>query len=80
MSGIHFFNCRNCLLSVFLFCLLVQFFHSTRLVELTVGFEEREDGEVFVAQHAHYEDFAEALMEPELEDDAFADYNNALTH
>ena len=51
-----------------------------RLIEFTVGFEGREDGEVFVAEHAHYEDFAEALMEPELEDDAFADYNNALTH
>ena len=48
--------------------------------EFSVGLEEREDGEVFVAQHAHYEDFAELLMEPELEDDAFADYNNALTH
>ena len=51
-----------------------------RLKEFSVGLEEREDGEVFVAQHAHYEDFAEALMELELEDDAFADYNNALTH
>ena len=51
-----------------------------RLIEFTVGLEEREDGEVFVAQHAHYEDFAEALREMELEDDAFADYNNALTH
>ena len=58
-------------MSDFLFCLLVQFFHSTRLVELTVGFEEREDGEVFVAEHAHYEDFTEALRETELEYDTF---------
>ena len=53
----------------FLFCLLVQFFHSTRLIEFSIGLEEREDGEVFVAEHAHYEDFAEALREAELEDD-----------
>ena len=40
-----------------------------RLKEFSVGLEEREDGEVLVAQHAHYEDFAEALREMELEDD-----------
>ena len=51
-----------------------------RLKEFSVGLEEREDGEVFVAEHAHYVDFAEMLRETELEDDAFADYNNALTH
>ena len=51
-----------------------------RLIEFSVGLEEREDGEVLVAQHAHYEDFAEMLRETELEDDAFGDYNNALTH
>jgi len=43
-----------------------------RLKEFSVGLEEREDGEVFVAQHAHYEDFADMLREPELEDDVFA--------
>ena len=37
-----------------------------RLIEFTVGLEEREDGEVFVAEHAHYEDFAETLKEPKL--------------
>ena len=55
-------------MSDFLFCLLVQFFHSTRLIEFAVGFEGRADGEVFDAQHAHYEDFAKVFREMELED------------
>ncbi len=42
------------------------------LIEFAVGFEGRVDGEVFDAQHAHYEDFAESLGEMELEDDALA--------
>lgn len=37
-----------------------------RLIEFSVGLEEGEDGDVLVAQHAHYEDFAETLMEPKL--------------
>ena len=37
-----------------------------RLIEFSVGLEEGEDGEVLVAQHAHYEDFAEMIREMEL--------------
>ena len=56
-----------------MFRLLVQVPHSTRLIEFAVGFEGREDGEVFVAEHAHYEDFAEVFREMELEDDALGE-------
>lgn len=29
-----------------------------RLIAFAVGFEGREDGKVFITEHAHYEDFA----------------------